>query len=110
MMVQITPTDTDAPNIQLLSSSSSSKESLLLVCVVSRLSTPLLDVLWWVNDTLVTSAGTNVSVMTQGEGGAYNVASLWQVSVANTRTQSVYWCGTVVDGRVHRQRLAVCPP
>ncbi|KAG7514402.1 Ig lambda chain C region [Solea senegalensis] len=97
-------TTTGDPSVHLFSTVPSSQDSnsQLLVCLVSGLARPLQDVLWWVDDTLVTSADTHMSLMRSEEGGAYSAVSVWEVSAADCR--STYWCGTVVDGHVHRQR------
>ncbi|KAG7234319.1 hypothetical protein INR49_005084 [Caranx melampygus] len=77
----------------------------LLVCVLTGLTSPLQDVLWWVNDMVVTSSGADMSLTRSQVGGAYGAISVWEVSASDWRSGSTYWCGTVQDGHVFRQRL-----
>lgn len=96
------------PSVQILSSGPLSLDpgsSCLLVCVLSGFSSAQLDVLWWVDDTRVTSANAKVSWMRSEGGGAYSAASVWEVSAADWRSRSMFWCGTVQEGRVYRQKL-----
>nr|XP_061834314.1 uncharacterized protein LOC133617938 isoform X1 [Nerophis lumbriciformis]XP_061834315.1 uncharacterized protein LOC133617938 isoform X1 [Nerophis lumbriciformis]XP_061834316.1 uncharacterized protein LOC133617938 isoform X1 [Nerophis lumbriciformis]XP_061834317.1 uncharacterized protein LOC133617938 isoform X1 [Nerophis lumbriciformis]XP_061834318.1 uncharacterized protein LOC133617938 isoform X1 [Nerophis lumbriciformis]XP_061834319.1 uncharacterized protein LOC133617938 isoform X1 [Neroph len=74
----------------------------LLVCIVSVSGPSPPDVLWWVDDALVTSAGALQSTRA-GPGGGHSTSSVWEVS--QWRSGSSYWCGTVQGGRVYRRRL-----
>ncbi|KAF1385196.1 hypothetical protein PFLUV_G00105220 [Perca fluviatilis] len=91
------------PSVQIFSSAPGFPP--LLVCIVSRLSSPRQDVLWWLDDTPVTSSGAHVSWAAAEGGGAYVATAVWAVPAADWGSRSSYWCGTVQDGRVHRQRL-----
>lgn len=76
----------------------------LLVCLLTGLSSPVQNILWWVNDRMEMSTGTAV---TPDGSGTYSASSVWELSAADWRSRSTYWCGTVQAGRVYRQRL--CP-
>ncbi|CAK6981845.1 uncharacterized protein LOC122989011 [Scomber scombrus] len=102
------------PSVQILSSIPPPLDpgsAPLLVCVLSGFSSPPLDVLWWVDDTAVTSevtsADATVSWMRSEQGGAYSAISVWEVSAADWSSRSTYWCGSVQDGTVYRQRSKV---
>ena len=68
------------------------------------LDSPLQDVSWWVDDTLVMSSGADVSWTRSDGGGAYSAISVWEVSAAEWRPRSTYWCGTTQEGQVTKQR------
>ncbi|KAF3690537.1 hypothetical protein EXN66_Car006210 [Channa argus] len=96
-----------APSIQILSSVPLSQDPgspHFMVCLLTGLNSPVQDILWWVDDTMVTSADAAVSLMTSDKDGAYSATSVWAVSAANWRSRSTYWCGTVQEGQVYRQR------
>eukprot|EP00064_Thunnus_orientalis_P020584 superscaffoldBa00005735_g20723 len=96
------------PSVQILSSDPLALDPgspRLLVCVLSGFSSPPLDVLWWVDDTQVTSADAKVSWMRSEQSGAFSVASVWEVSAADWRSRSTYWCGTIQQGRLYKQKL-----
>ncbi|XP_030290171.1 uncharacterized protein LOC115591902 isoform X2 [Sparus aurata] len=96
------------PSVQVLSSVPLSLDPgspRLLVCLLAGLNSPLQDVLWWVDDTPVTSSDSQVSWMMSDGGGAYSATSVWEVSAAEWRSRSTYWCGTVQEGRVFRQKV-----
>ncbi|XP_036971274.1 immunoglobulin lambda-like polypeptide 1 isoform X1 [Acanthopagrus latus] len=96
------------PSVQVLSSVPLSQDPgspRLLVCLLAGLNSPLQDVLWWVDDTPVTSSDSQVSWMMSDGGGAYSATSVWEVSAADWRSRSTYWCGTVQEGRVFRQKV-----
>lgn len=76
----------------------------LLVCLLIGLDSPLRDVSWWVDDTLVTSSDADVSWTRSDGSGAYSAISVWEVSVADWRPRSTYWCGTIQEGQVMKQR------
>ncbi|XP_078024549.1 uncharacterized protein LOC144463641 [Epinephelus lanceolatus] len=93
-----------APTIQILSSVSlDPRPPHLLVCLLTGLNSPVQDVLWWVDDTEVTSS--DVSWTRSEEGGAYSATSVWEMSASDWRSGSSYWCGTIQEGRVYRQKL-----
>lgn len=97
-----------APSVQILSSTPLSQDPgspHLLLCLLTGLNSPLQDVLWWVDDTVVTSSDPEASWTRSEGGGAYSAASVWEVSVADWRSRSTYWCGTIQEGRVYRQKL-----
>ena len=105
ILSELISSSSSAPSIQIFSFSPSQYAGRhLLICLVSGLTSPLQDVLWWVDDILVTSASTSLS---EEEGGAYRATSVWEVLAADWRSGSVFCCGTVQEGRVYRQRL--CP-
>ncbi|XP_068175845.1 secreted immunoglobulin domain 1 isoform X1 [Antennarius striatus] len=96
------------PSIQTLSSvpfSQGPGSPPVLVCILTELTSPRQDVLWWIDDTVVTSP--DVALWRSEGGGAYSATSAWKVSAANWRTRSRYWCGTIQHGQVFRQ--SVCP-
>ncbi|GLD68869.1 uncharacterized protein AKAME5_002018200 [Lates japonicus] len=97
-----------APSVQVLWSVPSPQDPgspHLLVCVLSGFKSPVQEVLWWVGDTVVTSAATDVSLMRSEKGVAYSAMSVWEVSAADWKSGSTYSCGTVQKGRVYRQKL-----
>lgn len=75
----------------------------MLVCLLTGLNSPLQDVLWWVDDTAVTSSESEVSWTRLEGGGAYSATSVWEVPASDWRSRSTYWCGTVQEGQVFRQ-------
>ncbi|KAM7409821.1 hypothetical protein PAMA_001360 [Pampus argenteus] len=96
------------PTVQIMSSVPLSPDPgspHLLVCVLSGFNSPLLDVLWWVDDTLVSSADAKASWMRSEWSKGYSTTSVWEVSAADWRSTSTYWCGTIQEGRVYRQKL-----
>ncbi|CAJ1059568.1 uncharacterized protein LOC119028924 isoform X2 [Xyrichtys novacula] len=97
-----------APSIQLLSSLAPPHDPgspHLLVCLITGLLSPQQDVLWWVNDTLVMSSESQVSWVMSEEGGAHSATSVLEVSAAEWRSRSSYWCGTIQGTQVYRERL-----
>ncbi|XP_035504641.1 uncharacterized protein LOC118318777 isoform X2 [Scophthalmus maximus] len=102
------PQDIEGPSVQVLSSLLPPQDAgrRLLLCLVSGLTSPLQHVLWWVDDTVLTAPAGDVSlVRSDEEGGAYSATSVLEVSAADWRSGSTFWCGTVQEGRVHRRRL-----
>ncbi|XP_054458051.1 uncharacterized protein LOC129094062 [Anoplopoma fimbria] len=99
------------PSVQILSSvpfSLDPESPHLLVCVLTGLNSPLQDVMWWVDDTAVTSSDVSWT-MSEG-GGAYSVTSVWEVPAADWRSRSTYWCGTIQEGQVYKQKLCSQDP
>ncbi|KAK2835097.1 hypothetical protein Q5P01_015581 [Channa striata] len=98
----------NAPSIQILSSVPFSQDPgapVLLVCLLSGLNSPVQDILWWVDETVVTSACATVSFLRSEEGGAYSASSVWEVSAADWNSSSTYWCGTIQEGQVYREKF-----
>ncbi|KAM8875647.1 uncharacterized protein AB9W97_016320 isoform 2-T3 [Spinachia spinachia] len=91
------------PSVQILTSVPPLGSPPLLVCVLTGSKSPLQEVMWWVNDTVV--ASTDVSQVASGGGGAYSATSVWEVPAAEWRSSSTYGCGTVQEGRLYRQKL-----
>ncbi|KAM9762980.1 uncharacterized protein ACNS7B_004829 isoform 2-T2 [Menidia menidia] len=99
-------TSPTGPSVQILSSAWLSEDPeapRFLVCIVDGLKSPEQRVLWWVDDTLLTSAGGQ-GQWTASEGG-YSTTSVWEVSAEDWEATSIYWCGTVQDGREYREKL-----
>uniref|UniRef100_A0A0F8AVP9 Ig-like domain-containing protein n=1 Tax=Larimichthys crocea TaxID=215358 RepID=A0A0F8AVP9_LARCR len=90
------------PSVQVLVSQDPGSPH-LLVCLLSGFDSPVQDVLWWVNDTAVTSS--QVSWTRSEEGGAYSTTSVFEVSPADWRSRSTFWCGAVQEDHVYRQRV-----
>ncbi|XP_078141964.1 uncharacterized protein LOC144539815 [Centroberyx gerrardi] len=92
-----------SPSVQLLSSVPAGREAPpLLLCLLSGLSSAPLDVVWWINDTAVRPAEARALWAGLRPGGAYGAAAVWELSAADRG--ATYWCGTVQQGRVHRQK------
>ncbi|XP_075266613.1 uncharacterized protein LOC114150795 isoform X1 [Xiphophorus couchianus] len=97
---------TAGPSIQILTSKRSSEDPespRLLVCLLKGLTSPWQQVLWWIDDTPVTSAGAKGPWMKSDWG--YSATSVWEVSAAAWKSWSSYWCGTIQNGGVYRQRV-----
>lgn len=94
------------PSIQVLSSIPLGQDpgsAHVLVCLLTELSSPLQDVLWWVDDKPVEPP--HVSWTVSEEGRAYSATLVWEVSAAAWRSRSMFWCGTIQGGRLFRERV-----
>uniref|UniRef100_UPI003D7C3717 Ig lambda-1 chain C region n=1 Tax=Monopterus albus TaxID=43700 RepID=UPI003D7C3717 len=99
---------TTGPSFQILSSallSQDRRSSHLLVCLLTALNSSAQDVMWWVDDTPVTSSGAQMSLMRSENGGAYSAISVWEVSASDWKSNSTYWCGTIHKEHVYREKL-----
>ncbi|KAK5600450.1 hypothetical protein CRENBAI_019706 [Crenichthys baileyi] len=96
----------DGPSIQILKSKHFSEDPdspHLLVCLLKGLGSQWQHVMWWIDDTPVTSAFAKGPWMKSDWG--YSAASVWEVPAAAWKPTFSYWCGTIQDGAVYRQRV-----
>ncbi|XP_071396941.1 uncharacterized protein [Centroberyx affinis] len=92
-----------SPSVQLLSSVPAGQEAPpLLLCLLSGLGSAPPDVVWWINDTAVRPAEARALWAGLRPGGAYAAVAIWELPAADRG--ATYWCGTVQQGRVHRQK------
>uniref|UniRef100_A0A8C6NMD8 Ig-like domain-containing protein n=1 Tax=Nothobranchius furzeri TaxID=105023 RepID=A0A8C6NMD8_NOTFU len=96
----------DVPSIQVFKSVKASQDPespRLLVCLLKGLKSADQQVLWWLDDAPMTSAGA-VGPWVESEWG-YSATSVWEVSAAYWRPTSSYWCGTIQEGHTYRQKV-----
>ncbi|CAB1324568.1 unnamed protein product [Coregonus sp. 'balchen'] len=91
------------PSVLILSSFGSdpgASHTPMLVCVLSGLHTHLVDIIWWINNTVVTPEN-NVVWSSRGSDGTYTATGLWTVSGNDWKPQNDYWCGTRHEGKIY---------
>lgn len=96
----------NTPSIQLLSSvrlSQDPRSAPLLVCLLTGLTSPQQHILWGLNDMVVTSVRPEQPWKKSKRG--YSATSVREVSTADWKLTSSYWCGTMQGGKMYRQKL-----
>lgn len=91
------------PSVLILSSFGSdpgASQTPMLVCVLSGLHTHLVDIIWWINNTVVTPEN-NVVWSSRGSNGTYTATGLWTVSGKDWKPQNYYQCGTRHEGKLY---------
>ncbi|CDQ62579.1 unnamed protein product [Oncorhynchus mykiss] len=91
------------PSVLILSSFGSdpgASHTPMLVCVLSGLHTHLVDIIWWINNTVVTPEN-NVVWSSRGSNGTYTATGLWTVSGKDWKPQNYYQCGTRHEGKLY---------
>uniref|UniRef100_A0A4W5LDS3 Si:ch211-1a19.2 n=1 Tax=Hucho hucho TaxID=62062 RepID=A0A4W5LDS3_9TELE len=96
----LNPSDPSVLILSSFGSDPSASHTPTLVCVLSGLRTHLVDIIWWINNTVVTPEN-NVVWSSRGRNGTYTAAGLWTVSGKDWKPQNYYRCGTRHEGKLY---------